>query len=272
MAFKPPAPDYIGPANRHGGRGNKPIERIVIHATVSACAKDADGIANYFKRTTVPASAHYVVDAKRTIQSLFDSFVGFHAPPNGNSLGVELCCTLGDQGRGHWQRKDHQKMLRRAAALTAGLCLAYDVPIRKISPAAARAGAKGIMGHNDVRDAWGQTTHWDPGPHFPWRDFLRMVLEEAQKIRSKGGRHKATKEPVVSLRRLKRAAKRPKWRRGRSKKTLQDVRVVKRALEEEGAKNYLHWQKSTGQKDPNGVPDEESLTLLGRKHGFRVSE
>jgi len=161
-------------------------------------------------------------------------------------------------------------MLRRAAVLVAGLCLAYDVPIERISPGEARSGHGGIMGHNDVRDAWGQTSHWDPGPHFPWKDFMGMVREEAQKMRSKGGRHKETKDPVVSLRRLRRAAKRPKWRRGRSKKTVQDVRVVKRALEEEGARNFLHWQKETGMKDPTGVPDEESLTLLGRKYGFRV--
>lgn len=272
MGYEAPAPRYIGPPNRHGGPTNKPIRRIVIHATVSACAKDADGIARYFKRTTRPASAHYVVDRKRTIQALYDSFVGYHAPPNGHSLGIELCCTLGDQGRGHWQRRDHQRMLRRAARLVAGLCLAYDVPVRHLSPAQARGGGGGIMGHNDVRDAWGQTTHWDPGPHFPWNDFLRMVRKEQRKIQGKGGKRKKDNRPKVSLRRLRRLSKRARWSRGYWPAARHDVGLVEKALEEEGVPNYIEWQRSLGYRggDADGVPGEVSLKTLGRKHGFRV--
>lgn len=180
--YPSPSPDYIGPANRHGGSNNKPVDRIVIHATVSACAVGARSIAEYFKRTSKPASAHYVVDQKEPIQALFDSYVGYHAPPNTHSLGIELCCTLAGQGKGHWKRRDHQKMLRNAAKLTAQLCLHYDVPVVHLDGADLRAGKRGIAGHADVRDGWHQTTHWDPGPYFPWADFLRMVREEVAKI------------------------------------------------------------------------------------------
>lgn len=183
MGYPAPAPKYIGPANRNGGPGNKPIKRIVIHCTVSPCATGAENIARYFKTTSTPASAHYVVDAKTTIQSLYDSYVGFHAPPNGNSLGIELCCNLHGQGKGHWSRRDHKKMLRRAARLTAELCLAYDVPAVRLTPAEMRAGKQGLCGHNDVRDAWGQTTHWDPGPHFPWKWFVQLVQDEIEQIK-----------------------------------------------------------------------------------------
>jgi N-acetylmuramoyl-L-alanine amidase CwlA len=182
VSYKPPAPRYIGPAAQHGGKVNKPIKRIVIHCTVSSCCDSAVQIARYFRQTTRFASAHYVVDAEHTIQSLYDSYVAYHAPPNENSLGVELCCTLADEGKGHWGREDHKKMLKRAARLVAELCLAYDVPVRAVSGRRLRAGMGGICGHNAVRDAWGQTTHWDPGPHFPWRTFIAMVKAEVEAI------------------------------------------------------------------------------------------
>jgi N-acetylmuramoyl-L-alanine amidase CwlA len=273
MTYQAPAPTYIGPPNRHGGASNKPIRRIVIHATVSPCAKDAPGIARYFKRTDRAASAHYVVDSRKTIQALYDSFVGYHAPPNEHSLGVELCCDLSNEGKGHWGRRNHRRMLRRAAALVAGLCLAYDVPVRHLNGRELRSGKHGICGHSDVRDAWGQTTHWDPGPHFPWDDFLRMVRQEVDKIQGKGGRHKRKRnEPSVSLRRLQNVAHRARWSRAYWKTAAHDVKIVSDALRAEGMPNYITWQRSLGYRgdDADGVPGEVSLKTLGRKRGFRV--
>ena len=58
-------------------------------------------------------------------------------------------------------------MLHRAARLVAELCLAYDVPAKKLSAGQLKAGQNGLCGHADVRDAWGETTHWDPGPTSP---------------------------------------------------------------------------------------------------------
>lgn len=202
MKFEAPAPPFVGPANRHGGSDNKPINHITIHCTVTPCATGARSVAEMFKRLVDrAASAHYVVDAKVTIQSLFDSYVAYHAPPNKGSLGIELCCSLSNQGKGHWRRRSHQKMLRNAARLCAGLCLAYDIPVVHLSGADLRAGQRGITGHADVRDAFGQTTHWDPGPFFPWEDFLRMVREEVAALQApapvapaKPGKHKAVKK------------------------------------------------------------------------------
>jgi hypothetical protein len=182
MAYPPPSPPYVGPPYRHSGNGNKPIIRIVVHCTVGSDAKGAQGTARYFRSSAANGSAHYIVDSDETLQSAFDSVVCWHAPPNTHSIGIELCCSLSNEGEGHWQRDDHQAMLRRAARLTAELCLAYDLPVRKMTVAQVRSNESGICGHIDVSNAFHQSSHWDPGPHFPWSQFMAMVRAEVSAI------------------------------------------------------------------------------------------
>lgn len=187
--FKPPSPPYLGPAAHDSGLGNKPIQRIVIHATVSPCVPgQARRTAEWFRNPASSGSAHYVVDPAEVVQVVLDGRIAWHAPPNPHSIGVELCDALLSEpwDRSHadrWGDRDHARMLRRAARLVARLALAYDVPIERLSPIDLRAGRRGICGHVDVSKAFEQSTHWDPGPSFPWADFLRRVEKRAAKIR-----------------------------------------------------------------------------------------
>lgn len=185
MTVAPPSPPYRGPAPHTGAANNKPIKRIVIHCTAGAepgVAGAARGTIDYTKRSGVFSSYHYVADSRESLQFVYDSVVAYHCGTNSNSIGYELSCSLSDEGRGHWQRDDHQAMLKIAAADVARLCLAYDVPMVKLSVAELKAGRKGLCGHVDMRGAFGNTTHWDPGPHFPWDDFVRMVRAEADTL------------------------------------------------------------------------------------------
>lgn len=50
----------------------------------------------------------------------------------------------------------------------------YNIPIRKVQPGDMKRRTKGIGGHDDAREL-GSTTHWDPGPNFPWDVFLDLV-------------------------------------------------------------------------------------------------
>lgn len=173
---------YIRAAH-DSGSGNLPINRVVIHATVSPCERGgAVNIANYFASPSSGGSAHYVVDPGQIVRCLPDNIIGWHAPPNSNSIGVELTCTLANEGKGHWGRANHQAMLRLAAKLVHDECRKHDIPMRKIGPRQLRRGVRGICGHDDVRDAWQQTTHWDPGPHFPWGQFIEMVRNAGEPV------------------------------------------------------------------------------------------
>lgn len=179
---QPPAPEYLGPARFVGGRQElNPLRRIVIHCTVSPCERGgARNVARYFRDSvTRPSSAHYIVDPGEVVQVVGDHTVAFHAPPNTDTIGVELCDMQGGP-IARWEDANHRAMLQRAAELVAELCLAYDVPRRRLGHLRLRAGQRGITGHVDVSRAWGQTNHSDPGDGFPWATFMNLVRAEVR--------------------------------------------------------------------------------------------
>lgn len=188
--IQPPSPVYLGPAKFHGGVQSAPFKRIVVHCTVSPCEPGgARNVARYFRETvTRPSSAHYIVDPFETVQVVGDHTVAFHAPPNGGpgdgTIGVELCDPqAGPTSR--WFDDDHQRMLRRGARLVARLCLAYDVPVQKITVRNLVDGVRGVCGHHDVSLAFRQTSHTDPGEGFPWGLFMGLVRDYAKRIEAR---------------------------------------------------------------------------------------
>lgn len=190
MTIKPPAPPYVGPAAHTSAGSNQPIHRIVIHCTVSPCVDGgARATAAFFRDPKSGGSAHYVVDPGEAVQVVYDNTIAWHAPPNANSLGVELTDALVSEAwdkanAARWQDARHTAMLQRAADLVAQLALAYKVPIVKLSAADLVAGKHGICGHVDVSQAFHQSDHWDPGASFPWDAFMAQVHASARKLRA----------------------------------------------------------------------------------------
>jgi hypothetical protein len=195
---RPPAPQrpYTGPPDKSSRGDNQPIDRIVVHSTVSDCKPGgARAISRYFRSEQAGGSAHYVVDPAEAVQSAWDSVICWHAPPNRHSIGVEMCDRPGpvpDQSVSaarraalrrswRWVRPEQQAMLRRTARLVAELCAHYDVPPWFRNARALRRGARGVTTHAEVSKAFGQSTHWDPGWWPRWR-FMRMVRAEHKRI------------------------------------------------------------------------------------------
>lgn len=202
MIHRAPAPRYVGPAFHTTAGHNKPINRIVLHSTVSPCVPGgAEHIAAYFRSAVSGGSAHYVVDPSEVVQVVFDDEIAWHAPPNQHSLGIEMCdmpatsinrwddpATDMHSTRKNplrWLEPNHRRMLRRAARLTAELCLAYDVPVRFLSSKDLLAGAHGITTHANVSGAWHESTHWDPGV-WPKRSFMRAVRNQVKTLAKEG--------------------------------------------------------------------------------------
>ena len=167
-SYPPPSPPYVGPPAKSSGAGNKPINRIVLHGTVSPAVKGgARNIAAYFRSSSAGGSAHYIVDPGEVVQSAYDDVIAWHAPPNRNSIGVEFCDPVGGPNGAlplsRWDDAAHRAELKLGARLVAELCLAYNVPPVMLTPAQLRAGKRGICEHDDVSDAWHQSSHGDHG-------------------------------------------------------------------------------------------------------------
>lgn len=92
----------------------------------------------------------------------------------GNSLGINFCFagTTAHFTRAQWL--DRMVQLRAGAHVVAVWAADYAIPIRRLQPGDMKARRKGIGGHDDARELGG-TTHWDPGPGFPWDVFLDLV-------------------------------------------------------------------------------------------------
>lgn len=179
-------------ARHHGGNSNTPVTRLVIHATCpdvgypsASRAGRAVSTAEYFASTSRSASAHYVCDVSATVQCLSEEAIGFHAPPNSHSIGIEICADGGSRAsfanpthaytREQWLSPQVWPAVERAATLAREICRRHHIPTRKLSTAQVRYGMAGICGHDNVSDAFHQSDHDDPGPYFPWDQFMALI-------------------------------------------------------------------------------------------------
>lgn len=179
-------------ARHHGGNSNAPVTRLVIHATCpdvgypsASKAGRAVSTAHYFAEATRPASAHYVCDVSATVQCLSEETIGFHAPPNSHSIGIEICADGGSRAsfekashaysREQWLSPQVWPAVERAAILARDICRRHHIPVRKLTTAQVKSGMSGICGHDNVSDAFRQSDHDDPGPYFPWDEFIAAI-------------------------------------------------------------------------------------------------
>lgn len=171
------------------GAGNLPPTRVVIHATNSNVgfprgtrAGQALATARYFQLASARGSAHYIMDVAGEEHCLPDNVIAWHAPPNSRSIGIEICAEGGNPSvapktytRAQWLDPQVWPALKLAAERTWEICVRYGIPAVRLSPADLKAGKRGICGHVDVSQAFHQTDHSDPGPEFPWPEFMAAV-------------------------------------------------------------------------------------------------
>lgn len=162
------------------------IDLIVIH-TMEAPEKGttAESVAAYFAGPNAPqASAHYCIDRDSIVQCVHEKDVAWHAPgANNNGIGLEHA-GYASQSAIDWEDPYSADLLARSAILCAEICIRWHIPIQKVSAEELKQpGTRGICGHKDCTDAFsGGKGHWDPGPNFPWNDYIDMVKRSAEMI------------------------------------------------------------------------------------------
>lgn len=161
--------------NRYDGRAAK-IRLIVMH-TMEAPegANTAENIAAYFAKKTTKASAHICGDNNSTVRCVDDNDTAWAAPgANADGLQYELA-GYARQTAAEWADAYSVAALELAAQQCAEWAKRYGIPIRHLTPAELKAGHAGFVSHDDVSKAFRKSSHWDPGPNFPWQAFLARV-------------------------------------------------------------------------------------------------
>jgi hypothetical protein len=181
MAQSPEYPDLRWiPPRSWTDANRKSVQLLVIHTTEgSAHAKSAEDGAIYNQTRRDGTSAHFFHDSDSTVQGVRTADIAHCAKGEGNRRGIhyEICDRTG-QNAGQWADAYSMAAIRQCAKQAARDAKKWGIPVRHLTVAQVRAGAKGFCAHWDISRAFGQSDHTDPGPNFPWTLFLNMVRAE----------------------------------------------------------------------------------------------
>lgn len=174
---------------RTRGRGGQSPVFIGIH-TMEAPegAQTAENVASYFK--TVDASSHWCIDNDSRVRVVNDEDAAWTLPPvNKQSLNIEFA-GYARQNAAEWMDPYSKAMLEIGAICAAEWVKKYGIPIRRLTDAQIARYEKGFVGHVDANRVFKKSSHWDPGPAFPWDYFLGRVRVHA-------GQAPATPTPIA---------------------------------------------------------------------------
>lgn len=151
---------------------------IAVHNTSNDAS--AEGEASYATRRTDGVSSHFYVDLDSVVQSLDTADKAGHAGSsngNENAVAVEITGT-NSKSRAWWLANVAWERLGYAlAAVIKAHWPDGSFQARRASVAEMKANprVKAFYSHDDMRQAWGGTTHTDPGPNFPWDRLFEAV-------------------------------------------------------------------------------------------------
>ena len=157
--------EWTSAARANWRRADRPddygIDRVVIHVVQGSYATAL----KVFKNPGHGAAAHYVVRKDGHVaQMIRELDVAFHAgnrDMNERSIGIE------HEGFVDRPQDFTAAMYAGSARLTADICSRYGIPVDR----------EHIIGHVEVEG----TDHTDPGPHWDWDRYLRLVREASKK-------------------------------------------------------------------------------------------
>ncbi|MGC0400135.1 N-acetyl-anhydromuramyl-L-alanine amidase AmpD [Streptomyces sp. SAI-126] len=155
---------WVAASEANWRRADRPddygIDMVVIHVTQGSFASAV----KVFQDPGHGAAAHYIVGKDgRITQMIRELDVAYHA---GNRSYNER--SVGIEHEGFIDRPEDftDRMYAASARLTARICVRYDIPVDR----------EHIIGHVEVPG----TDHTDPGEHWDWDRYMKLVRQARQ--------------------------------------------------------------------------------------------
>jgi hypothetical protein len=173
-----PPPRLWIPARRYRAGRSAPVRLVVLHTTEGDLRPGAaQAVARWFAGPQSPeASAHYICDAAEVVQGVRDEDTAWAAPgANHDGIQVEMVGRAAWTAA-RWAEPDALAMVARAGALVGEVCRRHGLPVELLTREDVIAGRSGITTHAAISKAYGKSSHWDPGPSFPFDRLLSAAL------------------------------------------------------------------------------------------------
>ena len=182
-APKPTPYPFVQARNYTSGRNGIKPRLIVLHTMEAPETHTrAEQVAAWFAGETAPdASVHYCADDNSIVRTLAERDTAWavgNYGMNAASISIEMAGYAGQNNR-QWHDEYSLRLMRRVARLVVKIAGRHDIPLTKISARDISEGRAGLCGHVDITKAMRTPGgHTDPGPDFPWADFMQLILIE----------------------------------------------------------------------------------------------
>lgn len=156
---------------RHFTKGRIKALRVVVWHDMEAPENTttAEGVAHYFAGESAPqASAHVCADSDSVVECVKPEDTAWHAPgANSDGYGIELA-GYSRQTYAQWTDAFSQATIKQAAHWVAPIMHAHGIPAHFLTDEELADGhTKGMTTHRQVTRVFKESTHTDPGEHFP---------------------------------------------------------------------------------------------------------
>lgn len=187
---------YYGPPAGYTHNASRK-KYIAIHCTDNDATAQQEATYAIRRTDSNKTSTHFYVDKTEVIQSVDTSWQCWHAgSTEGNTyaIAVEFTGTTG-KSREWWMANINWDAI---VDVLYHVCADTGIARKHLTWAEMRDGnPTGFVTHNDMRLAWGGTTHTDPGDNFPLEYLIARINEKFDKPVPPGGvTPPPTKPPV----------------------------------------------------------------------------
>jgi hypothetical protein len=170
--------------------GVRPSIAIVHTMEAAERSTTAENCAQWFQAAAARGAAHLCIDNNSIVRSAHwvEATAGAKGSPyRGRSVNAYAIhfehAGFASQTRQQWTDDYSQATLFWSALAMARACRELGITITRLSDSQIRAGESGICGHGDISRALSvRGGHWDPGPAFPWSEYLAATLNWSQHV------------------------------------------------------------------------------------------